>query len=140
MPISHVFALLRLPSIASSNLHFGGVATNCRIGEKISWGYFHLILDGKIYKIICKKRGNNFVVRITDSERKVVQKENKRNRLVKAGGRKRGKAATYYLLNDDWESLRIVADLRGYKDKTYYNRRFNETKVFTAIQRLLQDV
>lgn len=87
-----------------------------------------------------QKRGNNFVVRITDSERKVVQKENKRNRLVKAGGRKRGKAATYYLLNDDWESLRIVADLRGYKDKTYYNRRFNETKVFTAVQRLLQDV
>lgn len=43
-----------------------------------------------------------------------LQKQNRNHRLVKTVGRH------YYMCDDDWLALQIVAEMRGYDTNTFY--------------------
>lgn len=60
------------------------------------------------------------VIQITQPEAEQVQRLNKKNRLKIASERKRHGGKTYYVLNDDYGSLDIVAKMRGIKRKDLF--------------------
>jgi hypothetical protein len=52
------------------------------------------------------------MVQLIESERKIIQKENPKNTLTIASERKSSGGSTYYVLGDDYESLKILSRLR----------------------------
>ena len=62
----------------------------------------------------------NYMIQITQSEAEQIQRQNKKNRLKIASKRKRHGGKTYYVLNDDYSSLDIVAKMRGVKRKDLF--------------------
>ena len=77
-----------------------------------------------------------FLVKITETERKIIQKENKRNRLAISSRSKNSGGKGYWIPNDDLKSLEIVAELRGYKSHSFKNKS-GKTITISAIQKLL---
>lgn len=53
------------------------------------------------------------MVTITESEKNVIRSEYPNKQLRKSSGRKRKGGKTYYVYNDDYESLKILSKLRG---------------------------
>lgn len=63
-----------------------------------------------------RKERENFLIILQTSEVKELRKQNKNHRLVKTCGHK------YYMCNDDWDALYIVARMRGYDANTFYHK------------------
>ncbi|MFA5410168.1 MAG: hypothetical protein WC343_15440 [Bacilli bacterium] len=52
------------------------------------------------------------MVQLIESERKIIQKENPKNTLTITSENKKSGGSTYYVLGDDFDSLKILARLR----------------------------
>lgn len=63
-----------------------------------------------------RKERENFLIILQTSEVKELRKRNKNHRLVKTCGHK------YYMCNDDWDALYIVARMRGHDANTFYHK------------------
>lgn len=73
----------------------------------------------ELFKYLCskfRKERENFLIILQTSEVKEIRKQNKNHRLVKTCGHK------YYMCNDDWDALYIVARMRGYDANTFYHK------------------
>ena len=57
----------------------------------------------------------NYLITLMSSEVKELQKRNKNKKLVKT-------CHHYYLATDDYEAMKIVAQMRGYNFDTFYKK------------------
>lgn len=83
------------------------------------------------------------MIKITQREAEYINKRipNRYIRLKKASENKRSGGKTYYVLNDDFGALKVLAYLRGYKNKTkrfFRNGKMVERNI-SPVKQLLAD-